>query len=82
MTLVKSYRYNKDFVNSKTDNVIEIQAIPESNDIIGLRDLFLQLSVANSSITTVEDVISTGADTSGSSFVSTSSFLNGKYIRQ
>jgi len=66
----------------KPDNVIEIQAIPESNDIIGLRDLFLQLSVANSSITTVEDVISTGADTSGSSFVSTSSFLNGKYIRQ
>jgi len=66
----------------KTDNVIEIQAIPESNDIIGLRDLFIQLSVANSSVTTVQDVISTGADTSGSSFVSTSSFLNGKYIRQ
>jgi hypothetical protein len=66
----------------KPDNVIEIQAIPESNDIIGLKDLFLQLSVANSSITTVEDVISTGADTSGTSFVSTSSFLNGKYIRQ
>ena len=66
----------------KTDNVIEIQAIPESNDIVGLRDLFIQLSVANSSVTTVQDVISTGADTSGSSFVSTSSFLNGKYIRQ
>jgi len=64
------------------NNVIEVQAIPESNDIIGLRDLYVQLSVANSTISTVEDLISTGADTSGTRFISTSSFSNGKYIRQ
>jgi len=66
----------------KNNDIIEIQAIPESNDIIGLKDLYVQLSVPNTVISTVEDVISTGADTSGTRFVSTSSFLNGKYIRQ
>jgi hypothetical protein len=66
----------------KPNNVVEIQAIPESNDIIGLKDLYVQLSVANSTITTVEDIISTGADTSGTRFISTSSFSNGQYIRQ
>jgi len=66
----------------KPDNVIEIQAIPESNDIIGLKDLYVQFSVANSTVSMVQDVISTGADTAGTRFVSTSSFLNGKYIRQ
>lgn len=66
----------------KPNNVIEIQAIPESNDIIGLKDLYVQLSVANSTISVVEDIISTGADTSGTRFISTSSFSNGNYIRQ
>ena len=66
----------------KPNNVIEIQAIPESNDVIGLKDLYVQLSVANSTISTVEDIISTGADTAGTKFISTSSFSNGKYIRQ
>jgi len=66
----------------KPNNIVEIQAIPESNDIIGLKDLFLQLSVANSNISTIEDLISTGADNSGTRFISTSSFSNGKYIRQ
>ena len=66
----------------KDNDIIEIQAIPESNDVIGLKDLYVQLSVPNTTISTIEDVISTGADTSGTRFVSTSSFLNGKYIRQ
>jgi len=66
----------------KPNNVVEIQAIPESNDIIGLKDLYVQLSTANSTISTIEDIISTGADTSGTRFISTSSFSNGQYIRQ
>ena len=66
----------------KDNNIVEIQAIPDSNDIIGLKDLYVQLSVANSTISTTEDLISSGANTSGTSFVSTSSFSNGKYIRQ
>ncbi len=66
----------------KADNVIEIQAIPESNDIIGLKDLYVQLSIADSDIGCVEDIISSGADTSGAKFISTSSFMDDAYIRQ
>ena len=65
----------------KSDNVVEIQAIPDSNDIIGLKDLYLQLSIADSNISVVEDIISTGADTSGANYVSTSSFTNGSKVR-
>ena len=67
---------------TKADNIVEVQAIPDSNDIIGLKDLYVQLSVGNSTITTLEDLLSTGADTSGTRFIQTSSFSNGKYIRQ
>ena len=66
----------------KADNVIQIQGIPESNDIIGLKDLYVQLSIPDSNIGCVEDIISTGADTSGSRFISTSSFSDGDYIRK
>ena len=67
---------------NKPDNVIEIQAIPESNDIIGLKDLYVQLSIADSDIGCIEDIISSGADTSGSRFISTSSFTDDAYIRK
>ena len=66
----------------KADNVIEIQAIPESNDVIGLKDLYVQLSISDSDIGCIEDIISSGADTSGSRFISTSSFTDDAYIRK
>ena len=65
----------------KSDNVVEIEAIPDSNDVIGLKDLYLQLSIADSNISCVADIISTGADTSGANYVSTSSFTNGSKVR-
>ncbi len=65
----------------KADNVVEIEAIPDSNDVIGLKDLYLQLSIADSKINCVEDIISTGADTSGANYISTSSFTNGSKVR-
>ena len=37
--------------------VIEVQAYPESNDIIGLKDLYLQLDMSNSTINIVRDTI-------------------------
>jgi hypothetical protein len=67
------------------NNIIEIQAYPESNDIIGLKDLYLSFSVDNSTINMVRDVISSGDDISGSSFVRdyyTSSYSNGELIRK
>ena len=60
---------------------IQVQAIPQSNDIIGLRDLYLQIDVQNSVVNTVEDIISSGENSSATQFVSTSSYLNGKYTR-
>jgi uncharacterized protein YjbI with pentapeptide repeats len=61
--------------------IIEISAIPKSNDVIGLQDLYLQLDVNNSFITPYPDVISSGADISGSSYLTTSSYNNGTLIR-
>lgn len=60
---------------------IEVQAIPESNDIIGLQDLYLQLDVKNSVVNIVEDVVSSGENSSATQYVTTSSYLNGKYTR-
>lgn len=67
--------------SSLPSGVIQVQAIPESNDIIGLRDLYLQLDIQNSVVNTIEDVISSGENTSATEFVPTSSYLNGKFTR-
>jgi len=70
-------------ITSSTLNTgfIEVQAIPESNDIIGLQDLYLQLDVKNSVVNIVEDVVSSGENSSATQYVTTSSYLNGKYTR-
>ena len=61
--------------------VIEVQAIPYSNDVIGLQDLFLQLDISKSNVTVVSDTMSSGADVSGSRYTVSSSFSNGKITR-
>ena len=65
----------------KENNVIEIQAIPESNDVIGLKDLYLSFDVANSKINMVRDTITSGEQTSGVGYKTTSSYLNGELKR-
>jgi len=69
----------------KPNNVIEIQAIPESNDVLGLKDLYLSFDVSKSSINMVRDVIASGDEISGVQFARdfyTSSYSNGKMIRE
>ncbi len=69
----------------KPNNIIEVQAIPESNDVIGLRDIFLKLDVSNIEINMLKDVISSGEEISGTVFRRssyTSSYSNGKLIRE
>jgi len=69
---------------SLADNTIEIQAFPESNDIVGLNDLYLNFSISKSAINMVRDVIASGDEISGTSFVKdyyTSSYSNGNFIR-
>ena len=68
----------------KPDNIIEVQAIPESNDVVGLKDLYLSLDVSKSRINMLRDLISSGDEISGVKFVEdsfTSSYLNGSIIR-
>ena len=66
---------------SKDNNIIEIQAFPDSNDVIGLKDLYLSFSVADSTINMVKDTISSGEQISGVGYKTTSSYLNGSLKR-
>tara|TARA_B100001094_G_scaffold328825_1_gene390136 strand:- start:10608 stop:12527 length:1920 start_codon:yes stop_codon:yes gene_type:complete len=66
---------------SRASGLIEIQAYPESNDVIGLKDLFLQLDMSNSAINIVRDTISSGEQISGIGYKVTSSYSNGSIIR-
>jgi len=68
-----------------SDNIIEIQAFPESNDVVGLRDLYISLSIPKSTINIVRDAIASGDEISGTRFVNdfyTSSYSNGNLIRK
>ncbi len=68
----------------KPNNIIEIQAFPESNDVLGLKDLYVSFSVGDSTINMVRDVIASGDDISGVQFARdfyTSSYSNGTLKR-
>jgi hypothetical protein len=66
---------------SLNNGLIEVQAIPESNDVVGLKDLYLQVDVQNSTVNIIEDIITSGENISATLFTPTSSYLNGKYTR-
>jgi len=66
---------------SLDSGVVQIEAVPDSNDIIALRDLYLQVDIANSRVNTLQDVVSSGENTSATQYVTTSSYLNGSYTR-
>jgi hypothetical protein len=61
--------------------IIQISAIPKSNDVIGLQDLYLQLDISSIKLNMLSDEISSGSDTSGSSYRFTSSYNNGDLVR-
>ena len=67
------------------NDIVEVQAFPESNDVVGLKDLYLTLDISNSQINMVKDVIASGEDISGVSFTRdyyTSSYSNGSLERK
>lgn len=69
----------------KPNNIVEIQAFPRSNDVVGLKDLYVSLNTSNSTINMVRDVISSGDEVSGVQFVRdfySSSYPNGEIIRK
>ena len=65
----------------KSNNIVEIQAFPESNDVIGLKDLYLSFAISDSEINMIKDTISSGEQISGVGYKVTSSYSNGKLIR-
>ena len=67
---------------SIANNVIEIQAIPHSNDIVGLRDLYVKFDMTNTTINMVQDLIASGENTSGSRFVHTHSYYTPTFTRK
>ena len=66
----------------KPNDIVEIQAFPESNDVIGLKDLYLQFDTSNSAINMVRDTITSGEKISGVGFKVTSSYTNGELTRK
>ena len=62
-------------------SIIEIEAVPQSNDVVGLQDLYLQLDISSSNFETVIDEIASGLDPSASNYVVSSSYSNGNLVR-
>jgi hypothetical protein len=61
--------------------IIQISAIPQSNDVIGKQDLYLKLDINNSNVDMKIDEISSGSNISGSIYSTTSSYSNGDLVR-
>ena len=65
----------------KPNNIVEVQAFPESNDVIGLQDLYLDFNIPSSQINMVKDTITSGEQISGVGYKVTSSYSNGELSR-
>ena len=69
----------------RDNDLIEVQAFPESNDVVGLKDLYVSFDTSNTTINMVKDVIASGEDLSGVVFTRdyfTSSYPNGVLERK
>ena len=61
--------------------IIEIEASPSSNDVVGLQDLYLQLDTSSSYFDTIVDEIASGLDPSASNYIVSSSYPNDTLVR-
>jgi hypothetical protein len=69
------------FTSSTSTAGIEIEALPESNDVLALKDIYLELDTTKLNVSVLEDVIASGENTSATQYAVTSSYLNGNYTR-
>ena len=65
--------------NKDNQQIMEISAVPNSNDVIGLQDLYLQLDRSN--VEMIIDEISSGLDPAGSNYKVSSSYNTGSIVR-
>ena len=79
--LINSININNTSKEVQNIPIIEISACPQSNDVIGLQDLYLQLDVNNSTVDMITDTIGSGENTSGNLHTSTSSYMIGDVAR-
>jgi len=75
--------YPVSFSSASLTDRIEIEVIPESNDIVAKQNLYIVLdTTARSKLTLLEDVITSGSNRSGAGYIPPSSFIsNKKYTR-
>ena len=57
-----------------TNNILQLKAVPKSNDLVSLRETYITLGIDNSVITVVEDTISSGSNLSGTGVIPESSY--------
>ena len=57
-----------------TNNTLQINATPKSNDLVSLRETYITMGIDNSVITVVEDTISSGSNLSGTGVIPESSY--------
>ena len=67
---------------SRENGVVEVECIPSSYDVLGLRDLFLNLSVNESSVSVIRDDISSGSDRSGVNFIQVPQYNKKGFYRE
>jgi len=79
--LINSININNTSKEVQNIPIIEISACPQSNDVIGLQDLYLQLDINNSTVDMIADTIGSGENTSGTLHTSTSSYMIGDVAR-
>tara|TARA_B100001564_G_scaffold252385_1_gene214524 strand:+ start:2443 stop:4518 length:2076 start_codon:yes stop_codon:yes gene_type:complete len=67
--------------NKDGSPIVEIEATPLSNDVVGLQDLYLQLDIGGSNVEMIVDEISSGLDPSASNYIVSPSYVNGNLVR-
>lgn len=72
---------NSVVITSYEGTEIQIEATPESNDIIALRELYLQLNTTNLNVEMIEDTLASGYNLSGETYFVSSSYDDNTYIR-
>ena len=55
-------------------NILQLSAVPESNDLVSLRETYLTLGIDNTTVNVVEDTISSGSNLSGTGVIPESSY--------
>ena len=79
--MLNPVKFTSTAITKGTTPTIEISAIPYSNDVIGLQDLYLQLDLNNTVVNTIIDQIDSKTDVSGTNYIVSPSFDGNALVR-